>query len=322
MIPSAGGQVTAAHDGDYDMARLKMRIHCGAILLAFAAIFPAFPLAAQETVQMTYQGLRLNAVLSETDSRDAPVFLLLHGTLAHHDMEIMRSLREVLHEEGIASLAVTLSLGVDDRSGMYDCNAEHRHRHTDAIGELEAWRKWLVERGYPRQVLLGHSRGGNQVAWYLTQQHPQSVVAAVLVAPQLWQRDKAAAAYAERFGVPLQAQLDRAEQLRKSAGDDALLRDSGFVYCEGATVSAAALLSYHAPDERMHTPSLVAAIEPPVLVIAASEDQTVPGVAAAMGEGGDASVVEIEGADHFFRDLYVYDMVEAIVEFLDANDLW
>ena len=120
------------------MARLKMRIHCGAILLVFAAIFPAFPLAAEETVQMTYQGLRLNAVLSETDNRDAPVFLLLHGTLAHNDMEIMRSLREVLHEEGIASLAVTLSLGVDDRSGMYDCNAEHRHRHTDAIGELEA----------------------------------------------------------------------------------------------------------------------------------------------------------------------------------------
>ena len=72
----------------------------------------------------------------------------------------------------------------------------------------------------------------------------------------------------------------------------------------------------------MHTPSLVAAIEPPVLVIAASEDQSVPGVAAAMGEAGDASVVEIDGADHFFRDLYVYDMVEAIVEFLDANDLW
>jgi hypothetical protein len=32
--------------------------------------------------------------------------------------------------------------------------------------------------------------------------------------------------------------------------------------------------------------------------------------------------LEIDGADHFFRDLYVYDMVEAIVEFLDANDLW
>ena len=165
----------------------------------------------------------LAEVTAESEADRPGYVALLHGTLAHNDMEIMRSLREVLHEEGIASLAVTLSLGVDDRSGMYDCNAEHRHRHTDAIGELEAWRKWLVERGYPRQVLLGHSRGGNQVAWYLTQQHPQSVVAAVLVAPQLWQRDKAAAAYAERFGVPLQAQLDRAEQLRKSAGDDGFL---------------------------------------------------------------------------------------------------
>ncbi len=303
------------------MGQLKNRIGSAAIFALTVAIALASPVAAAEAVQITYQGLRLNGELSAADNRDRPVFLLLHGTLAHHDMEIMRSLREVLHEEGFASLAITLSLGVDDRSGMYDCSAEHRHRHTDAIGELEAWREWLVEQGYPRQVLLGHSRGGNQVAWYLGQQHPQSVVAAVLVAPQLWQRDKAAAAFAERFGVPLQAQLDRAEQQRKTDGDDALIHDTGFVYCENATASAAALLSYHAPDERMHTPSLIAAIEPPVLVIAASEDQSVPGVAAAMEEAGDASVVEIDGADHFFRDLYVYDMVEAIVGFLDANNL-
>jgi len=303
------------------MGQLKNRIGSGAIFALLAAISLASPVAAAEAVQITHQGLRLNGEFSAADNGDRPVFLLLHGTLAHHDMEIMRSLREVLHEEGFASLAITLSLGVDDRSGMYDCSAEHRHRHTDAIGELEAWREWLVDQGYPRQVLLGHSRGGNQVAWYLAQQHPQSVVAAVLVAPQLWQRDKAAAAFAERFGVPLQAQLDRAEQLRKTDGDDALIHDTGFVYCEGATASAAALLSYHAPDERMHTPSLIAAIEPPVLVIAASDDQSVPGVAAAMEEAGDASIVEIDGADHFFRDLYVYDMVEAIVGFLDANDL-
>ncbi len=303
------------------MGQLKNRIGSGAIFALLAAISLASPVAAAAPVQITHEGLRLNGVFTAADNGDRPVFLLLHGTLAHHDMEIMRALREVLDEEGFASLAVSLSLGVDDRSGMYDCDAEHRHRHTDALAELEAWRQWLVEQGYPRQVLLGHSRGGNQVAWYLAQQHPQSVVAAVLVAPQLWRRDEAAAAYAERFAVPLQEQLDRAEQLRESEGDDALIRDTGFVYCEGATASAAALLSYHAPDERLHTPALVAAIDAPLLVIAASEDQSVPGVAAAMEEVGATSVVEIDGADHFFRDLYVYDMVEAIVAFLAANDL-
>ena len=287
------------------------------VLALLAAIFAVMPVAAEEAVQIDYRGLRLNGVLAEAADSDRPVFLLLHGTMAHGEMEIIRALRETLLEQGFSSLSITLSLGVDDRSDMFDCAEIHRHLHTDALDELDAWRKWLMEKGFRRQILLGHSRGGNQVAWYLAERRPESVAAAVLVAPQLWGRDAAAAAYQKRFGTPLAPLLAQAGQ----ADSDALLRDLGFVYCDDATVTAGAFLSYHAPDERMHTPGLVGEIGPPVLVIAASEDQSVPGVAAAMQAAGVENVVEIEGADHFFRDLYTYDVVDAIAAFLDENGI-
>ena len=39
--------------------------------------------------------------------------LIIHGTLAHHGMEIIVGLQRALEAQGIASLAITLSLGVD-----------------------------------------------------------------------------------------------------------------------------------------------------------------------------------------------------------------
>ncbi len=283
----------------------------------FLAMLFSVALPAEEAVQMEFRGLTLNATLTDGGEPGKPVFLLLHGTLAHNDMEIMQALREALLEEGFNSLAITLSLGLDDRRGMLDCAAVHRHLHTDAIDELEAWQHWLTARGMERQVLLGHSRGGNQVAWYMAERQPESAVATVLVAPQLWTADKAEAGYEGRFGDSLSARIDAARKL----DSDALLQDVGFVYCDGATVTAESFLSYHAPDERMHTPNLAGRIRTPVLVIAGSDDTSVPGVAAAMAGVDGVAVVEIEGADHFFRDLYVYDLVEAIADFLDNNGL-
>ena len=46
----------------------------------------------------------------------------------------------------------------------------------------------------------------------------------------------------------------------------------------------------------------------------------------AIGDGmssvtrSNVSHVEIEGADHFFRDLYAYDVVEASIEFLGTGE--
>src|SRR3546814_10460853 len=85
--------------------------------------------------------------------------VLVHGTLAHNRMEIMQMLQETLGERGISTLAVTLSMGVSDRRGMYDCAVPHRHSNAMAAAEIGAWIDWAVKQGAAKIGLLGHSRG-------------------------------------------------------------------------------------------------------------------------------------------------------------------
>jgi alpha/beta superfamily hydrolase len=56
----------------------------------------------------------------------------------------------------------------------------------------------------------------------------------------------------------------------------------------------------------------------PVLVLFGSEDTAVPSLPAQMTviRQDNIKYREIDGADHFFRDLYAYDVVDASLEFL------
>ncbi len=132
------------------------------VLVAFALAAP--PLAA-EPVSLDHNGLRLNGEFLQTVGAHAgPVVLIVHGTLMHHRMTLIADLQKRLAERGFGSLAITLGLSIDNRTGIYDCATPHMHRHTDALDEIDGWLMWLRARGVGSIALLGHSRGGNQVA--------------------------------------------------------------------------------------------------------------------------------------------------------------
>ena len=59
-----------------------------------------------------------------------------------------------------------------------------------------------------------------------------------------------------------------------------------------------------------------------MLVFAGSEDTVVPGLAEHMLRVNQDNLVfeEIDGAGHFFRDLYLYDVVDSTLAFLDASE--
>ena len=98
------------------------------------------------------------------------------------------------------------------------------------------------------------------------------------------------------------------------------MEHTDFIYCKDTTASAEAVVSYYAPDPRKDTPYLLPKIKKPILVFAGSEDQTVKGLnekLAPLAEAGDIELVVIDGADHFFRDLYVEDLVDRAVEFIN-----
>ncbi len=273
-------------------------------------------------VTLAHGDITLNARLELADGKTVKdgVILMTHGTLAHNGMEIIQTLQELLSENGLSTLAINLGLGLSDRHGMYPCETLHTHKHTDALDETGAWIGWLKGQGADNIVLLGHSRGGNQMAWFAAEHKEPAVKAALLIAPQTWDEASDAQGYEARYGKPLGPLLERAQALVKAGKADDILENTDFIYCSDTLVTAGSFAAYYTADARFDTPSLLSGIDIPVLVFSGTEDTVVTGLAERLSQlenTGQVKHVAIDGADHYFRDLYAEDMVDAIVDFID-----
>lgn len=278
-----------------------------------ALYFLAAPLYA-EPVTIDYRGLRLNGELLEPVGARPPLVLLVHGILSHHRMPLIASMQKLLAERGHGSLAITLSLGVDRRTGNYDCAVPHDHTVSDALDEIDAWLVWLRARGVTRVALLGHSHGGNQVARFAAERKRDAVVAVVLLAPGTWTAEGAAERYQARNGIA----IDSARAKARAQPPEAWIEGLPLLHCGAVKVRARSFLNYHDADPRLDTPSLLPQIVLPTLVIAGSVDTNVPDVALRTRPYVDADtrLVVIAGADHFFLDFLGEDAADAIVKFL------
>ena len=273
-------------------------------------------------VQISYNQLTLNANLeiAEGKSLSDGVFLMMHGTLAHGQLEVLKSLQSMLKEQGYNSLSMTLSLGISDRKGLYDCPIPHTHKHEDALDEIGAWMAWLKNEGAKKIYLLGHSRGGSQIAWYAAE-HPDPVVVpkVILIAPMTWDKERADQYYQRAFKKEIMPIITKAEKLIAEGKPEAWLENVDFVYCRNTKAQAASFISYHGNEPRLNTSFHLPKINVPVLVFAGTEDSIVTNVieeTEPLVDGKKVSLIKIEGADHFFRDLHIDEVVEQIVEFI------
>lgn len=275
--------------------------------------------AEEVTVKQDNLTLRADLNLASDKKIQDGVVLLLHGTLAHNQMEIIKTVAELLNDKGFNTLSINLSYNLDQRpSQMLDCAIEHQHQHEDAVQEISTWMQWLKEQGVQQVYLMGHSRGGNQITWYASGQDNDLIKKIVLVAPATWSAEKSTSDYEERYKTPLVELVNNA-QAKVGAGQGTEIMDTaGFVYCEKAKASAKSIVSYYRADERNNTPSLLPKITKPTLVIMGSEDTVMEDLPAQMEKIKQANVQTalIEGADHFFLDLYADEVVEKVVEFL------
>ena len=271
---------------------------CGGIL----AIFVATPVLADKvTIEGESYTLNGDMVPVGGQQLNGRVVLIVHGTLAHKDMELIEALQSVFLESGQASLAINLSLNVDDREGFYPCDALHTHRFSDAVDEIEAWIRWLTEQGARQIVLLGHSRGANQVVKHFLQ-GVRSAQMAILLAPPVTD------------AIASEGVL----QIIDSGSVDDRLENVDFLHCKNANVLASTYLSYYGPAAGNDTIPLLQKVTVPTLVLSGSQDEVVPTLASRMSEIENPLVTHIElfGADHFFRDLYTYDVVDSVIEFM------
>ncbi len=278
-------------------------------------------LQAQEVreVEVAHAGVTLIAdlVIPDHGSLTEGLVLLTHGTLAHKDMELIGTLQTALAERGVASLAPTLSHGIDRRRAMYDCTVPHRYLYSDALDEIGAWMNWLEGQGAGLVTLMGHSRGGNQTARFAAERGGSQIRNVVLLAPAMGRTpDVVEDNYWQRHGAKLAPLLEQAEKLIAAGKGTEMMTVPGFIYCKNAKVSAASFASNYASDDSRDTVKLVSEIKVAVLVIAGSADEVVPDVTTRMEPLVDAVQVRlevIEDADHFFLDFYAEDVADLIV---------
>jgi pimeloyl-ACP methyl ester carboxylesterase len=288
-------------------------------------LFILFTLNLQaEEIKLDHSGLSVSANLEKVGDNWAsgPVVLMTHGTLAHNRMEIIATLQEMFAEREISSLAINLSMGLSDRKGMYDCAVPHTHQHTDALDEIGLWLNWLKRQGVKSVVLLGHSRGGNQTAWFAAERDDAAISKVILVAPQVWDEEKNSKGYKKSYGKELAPLLARAEKLVSEGKGDTQFKPIDFIYCPESSASAAAFVSYYRPDQRMDTPTLLKHISKPVLVFAGSEDTVVQGLEQKMerlSEPANIGFEVIDGADHMFLDLYAEELADLAGEFISGE---
>lgn len=255
-----------------------------------------------EPVQLSHEGLVVNAKtnIDIASLADRRVFLIVHGTLAHNGMEIIDSLLSILQEEDEAALALTLSLNINDRTGMFSCDLTHTHQHEDAGAEIALWLDWLSDKGAKSVVLIGHSRGAIQVAEYLSNNQDKRIKQAVLIAPPTAHK-----------GPTKEISLDTL------TGDIKLER---FLHCENATVTASSYASYYGDHPTNSTLKTVAALSLPVTMFVGSEDRVVEAKtweSMAPSLPANVQLNVISGADHFFRDLYAYEVLESVLEWAE-----
>jgi pimeloyl-ACP methyl ester carboxylesterase len=287
--------------------------------------------ARAEPVAQEYLGLEVGGNLEIAPARSLAkdgVILIVHGSAAHHRLDVIEALQRNLAARGLNSLAITLSLGLPKRTGMFDCGLEHDHRHADAADEIIAWVEWLQKKGANRVTLLGHSRGGGQAALAVVERSDAGVAGLVLAAP-LWQTEaEIAVRYATDSGQPLEPLLAKARQLSEAGEGDTLLQVPSFLHCKPAKVTAAAFLDYYAPDPQFDVLKLIPETGVRALLVLAGGDRITPGLAGAVTAARRAgrlpppdrlTTITVDDADHFFRDLFGEDLADHVATFVGGK---
>ncbi|MCJ8299289.1 MAG: alpha/beta hydrolase [Pseudomonadales bacterium] len=264
-------------------------------------------------VTSQYQGLAVNANLELGDS-DKPIFLILHGTLAWHGMELPKALQTVLADEGYPSLAISLSYGVDNRSGFYNCEQGLSSGQGAAISEIDHWVDYLHQQGYKNVAVIAHSRGGAQMADY-SLQHSDKITQLHLIAPMHWNMENSRQRYDAEHSKSLAQVLSNIEQNPQQP-----LLQQDVLSCKNTTVSAAAFRSYYSPIPEKNTPALLSSINVKTSVYLGTNDPLTLGFMAQQALFAANPLIDlvmIEDADHFFRDLYADEIIEDILERLE-----
>jgi pimeloyl-ACP methyl ester carboxylesterase len=292
---------------------------CFITLVAFS--FP-LPGKARE-VTLEYNGLTLNANLEIAEGKDAKdgMVLIVHGYLGHNKMEIIETAQQALLDNEYSSLAINLSLRIDNRHGFYECTRPHMHTQENAVQEISAWINWLRLKGTTQIAIMGHSRGANISMVYAVEQIDPEVNRLVFLAPGVGENLKQL--YHDRYGKNYEEILAYAESKKEADKGNEFMEGVDLLGCAKARVSPNSFISYYRKNNKFRRfKEILPKISIPTLIIAGSLDErqpNIPELLESIVDNDRINLLVIEGAGHFFNDFNIEEAMEAAVEFIDVS---
>ncbi len=294
-----------------------------AVLLIFINLAGLNTVSAGEEITIQYDDRRLNANIEMADGKDFSdgMVLIVHGTMAHYGMEIIGAAQQVLLDNEVSSLAINLSLNVDNRHGFFDCQEPHYHTQEESLVEIGVWIDWLKRQGTSNIILMGHSRGANQVMVYADESPAPGVTHVLLMAPGTSGTERGIAQYEARYDIKMVDVIARAEKQINQGKANELMRID-FMSCPQANITPRSFLSYWGENKKFNDiERVINKATIPTLVIIGDQDELQPDAIPVLESKITNENVQLEivgGAGHFFRDLNMDDAIEIAVDFIGA----
>jgi hypothetical protein len=278
-----------------------------------------------EAVSHEYLGLIVvgNLELAADKSlKDHGAVVLVHDSLSHHTDMAVAKLQSSLASKGMNSVAISLSLGMNQRKAAFDCTHEHDHRHGDASDEIVAWVEWLQGKGSGPVSIVGLGRGATQAALSAAERQDLGISRLVLANPQSITPQAAGIRYQQQFGQPLPPVLDQARKLVEDGEGDTLLNVPGFLTCSKARATAAAFVDYYGGDNRQDIVSLLPELKQQTLVVVAGSDpaaRDLENTLSLFTTAGKVVQQTVVGADSGFTGSSGEQLAELVVKFVHSR---
>ena len=255
----------------------------------------------------------LNAYYLSQDINSESIFIILHGTRGHKNLELITLLRESLYDHGFDSISINLSYGIENREDDFlPCDIEHKHLVSDSLNEIKVWYDYSKKLGYKNINLIGHSRGGLDIINFYEKlnKSDRSIIDLIfLLAPSSDNNQDHMKTYIKEYQIDI-----------KNINDNDIT-NINFLGCENAKVYGKSFKSYYYNFNTMSVTEALNITEAKTHVITASDDNIVPltheRVERSSNINNNVKLYSIDGADHFFRDFYFDDLLEIILDELD-----
>ena len=255
-----------------------------------------------------------------SDQKNESVFLILHGTRGYKEMEIIASLAQRIYEAGHDTLRINLSYGINNREDTFlPCDIKHQHNEYESISEIITWYNYLLSKGYKEINFIGHSRGAFNIVQSLALLEKKNRITSYLLAPVIDTYEGTKAYYENELNIPYDSIINSNEKYFISDKYSLI----NFLFCQDAIVSSETFRSYldfsKKADKYPYTfeiLDLLDNLDSQITIISGTDDEILLDSYKNFNsiEKNNIKFVIIEGGDHFFRDIFLDEVIEIILE--------